>query len=294
MEAFMLRVVLFLATNIAVMVLISIVFNLLGFQGLLQSNGVDLDINALLVYSAVIGFSGSLISLFLSKTMAKMSMRVQVIKQPGTDTERWLLRTVEQQAERVGIRMPEVGIFNQAAPNAFATGWNKNAALVAVSSGLLQAMNRDEVEAVLAHEISHVGNGDMVTLTLIQGVVNTFVVFLSRVIAFFIDRVVFKVERGHGPAFWIVSMISQIVLGILASMIVMWFSRWREYRADAGSASLVGPRKMIGALRALQRGQQAQMPDELLAFGINTGKMSGLFSSHPPLEDRIKALENRG
>jgi heat shock protein HtpX len=293
MEAFMLRVVLFLATNIAVMVLISIVFNLLGFQGLLQSNGVDLDINALLVYSAVIGFSGSLISLFLSKTMAKMSMRVQVIKQPGTDTERWLLRMVEQQAERVGIRMPEVGIFNQAAPNAFATGWNKNAALVAVSTGLLQAMNRDEVEAVLAHEISHVGNGDMVTLTLIQGVVNTFVVFLSRVVAFFIDRVVFKVERGHGPAFWIVSMISQIVLGILASMIVMWFSRWREYRADAGSASLVGPRKMIGALRALQRGQQAQMPDELLAFGINTGKMSGLFSSHPPLEARIRALENR-
>jgi heat shock protein HtpX len=293
MEAFMLRVVLFLATNIAVMVLISIVFNLLGFQGLLQSNGVDLDINALLVYSAVIGFSGSLISLFLSKTMAKMSMRVQVIKQPGTETERWLLRIVEQQAERVGIRMPEVGIFNQAAPNAFATGWNKNAALVAVSTGLLQAMNRDEVEAVLAHEISHVGNGDMVTLTLIQGVVNTFVVFLSRVIAFFIDRVVFKVERGHGPAFWIVSMISQIVLGILASMIVMWFSRWREYRADAGSASLVGPRKMIGALCALQRGQQAQMPDELLAFGINTGKMSGLFSSHPPLEARIRALENR-
>lgn len=290
----MLRVVLFLATNIAVMALISVVFNLLGFQGLLQANGVDLDLNALLVYSAVIGFSGSLISLFLSKTMAKMSMRVQVIKQPGNETERWLLRAVEQQAERAGIRMPEVGIFNQAAPNAFATGWNKNAALVAVSTGLLQAMNKDEVEAVLAHEVSHVANGDMVTLTLIQGVVNTFVVFLSRVIAFFIDRVVFRVERGHGPAFWIVSIISQIVLGILASMIVMWFSRWREYRADAGSASLVGPHKMIGALRALQRGQKAQMPDELLAFGINTGKMSGLFSSHPPLEARIRALENRG
>ena len=290
----MLRVVLFLATNIAVMALISVVFNLLGFQGLLQANGVDLDLNALLVYSAVIGFSGSLISLFLSKTMAKMSMRVQVIKQPGNETERWLLRAVEQQAERAGIRMPEVGIFNQAAPNAFATGWNKNAALVAVSTGLLQAMNKDEVEAVLAHEVSHVANGDMVTLTLIQGVVNTFVVFLSRVIAFFIDRVVFRVERGHGPAFWIVSIISQIVLGILASMIVMWFSRWREYRADAGSASLAGPHKMIGALRALQRGQKAQMPDELLAFGINTGKMSGLFSSHPPLEARIRALENRG
>ncbi|MES2625470.1 MAG: protease HtpX [Pseudomonadota bacterium] len=288
----MMRLVLFLATNIAVMVLISIVFKLLGFQGLLQSNGVDLDLNALLVYSAVIGFSGSIISLLLSKTMAKMSMGVQLIKTPTNETERWLLRTVEQQAERVGIRMPELGIFNQAAPNAFATGWNKNAALVAVSSGLLQTMSKEEVEAVLAHEISHVGNGDMVTLTLIQGVVNTFVVFLSRVIAFFVDRVIFKVERGHGPAFWIVSLVAQIVLGILASMIVMWFSRWREYRADAGSASLVGPQKMIGALRALQRGHKAEMPDELLAFGINTGKMSGLFSSHPPLEARIKALEN--
>lgn len=290
----MMRLVLFLATNIAVLALISLVFNLLGFQGLLQANGVDLDLNALLVYSAVIGFSGSIISLLLSKSMAKMSMRVQVIKQPGSETERWLLRTVEQQAERVGIRMPEVGIFNQAAPNAFATGWNKNAALVAVSTGLLQSMNKDEVEAVLAHEVSHVGNGDMVTLTLIQGVVNTFVVFLSRVIAFFVDRVVFKVERGHGPAFWIVSLVSQIVLGILATMIVMWFSRWREYRADAGSASLVGPHKMINALRALQRGHKAEMPDELLAFGINTGKISGLFASHPPLEARIQALESRG
>jgi heat shock protein HtpX len=289
----MMRLVLFLATNIAVLALISVVFNLLGFQGLLQSNGVDLDLNALLVYSAVIGFSGSFISLLLSKTMAKMSMRVQVIKQAGNETEHWLLRTVQQQADRVGIRMPEVGIFNQAAPNAFATGWNKNAALVAVSTGLLQSMNKDEVEAVLAHEVSHVGNGDMVTLTLIQGVVNTFVVFLSRVVAFFVDRVIFKVERGHGPAFWIVSLVSQIVLGILASMIVMWFSRWREFRADAGSASLVGAPKMISALRALQHGHKAEMPDELLAFGINTGKMSGLFSSHPPLEARIRALENR-
>jgi heat shock protein HtpX len=289
----MMRLVLFFATNIAVLALISIVFRLLGFDGLLQANGVDLDLNALLVYSALIGFSGSFISLLLSKWMAKRSMGVQVIKQPGSEIERWLLRTVEQQAERVGIQMPEVGIFNQAAPNAFATGWNKNAALVAVSSGLLQSMSRDEVEAVLAHEVSHVGNGDMVTLTLIQGVVNTFVVFLSRVIAFFVDRVVFKVERGHGPAFWIVSIVAQIVLGILASMIVMWFSRWREYRADAGSASLVGSPKMISALRALQRGHKAEMPDEMLAFGINTGKISGLFASHPPLEARIQALENR-
>jgi heat shock protein HtpX len=289
----MLRLVLFFATNIAVMVLISVVFNLLGFQGLLQANGVDLDLQALLVYSAIIGFSGSFISLLLSKTMAKMSMGVQLIRQPSTEFERWLLRTVEQQAERSGIRMPEVGVFNQAAPNAFATGWNKNDALVAVSTGLVSGMSRDEIEAVLAHEVSHVANGDMVTLTLIQGVVNTFVIFLSRVIAFFIDRVVFKVERGHGPAFWIVSMISQIVLGIVASAIVMWFSRWREYRADAGGAALAGRGKMISALRRLQESHKAEMPDELVAFGINTGRMTALFSSHPPLADRIRALENQ-
>lgn len=288
----MLRLFLFFATNIAVMALISLIFNLIGFQGLMQANGVDLDLNALLVYSAVIGFSGSFISLLLSKFMAKRSMGVKVISQASDELERWLLRTVETQAERSGIRMPEVGIFNQIAPNAFATGWNKNSALVAVSTGLLQNMTRDEIEAVLAHEISHVANGDMVTLTLIQGVVNTFVVFLSRVIAFFIDRVVFKIQRGHGPAFWIVSIVAQIVLGIFASMIVMWFSRWREYRADAGGATLAGRGKMIAALRRLQGSQQAKMPDELLAFGINTGKMSALMSSHPPLADRIRALEN--
>lgn len=293
MRYFMLRLFLFFATNIAVMALISLIFNLIGFQGLMQANGVDLDLNALLVYSAVIGFSGSFMSLLLSKFMAKRSMGVKVISQASDELERWLLRTVEMQAERSGIRMPEVGIFNQIAPNAFATGWNKNSALVAVSTGLLQNMTRDEIEAVLAHEISHVANGDMVTLTLIQGVVNTFVVFLSRVIAFFIDRVVFKVQRGHGPAFWIVSIVAQIVLGIFASMIVMWFSRWREYRADAGGATLAGRGKMIAALRRLQGSQQAKMPDELLAFGINTGKMSALMSSHPPLADRIRALENR-
>jgi len=290
----MLRIVLFLATNIAILVLISIVFRLLGLDGLLQANGVDLDLGALLVYSGVIGFSGALISLLLSKTMAKMSMGVQLITQPRSELERWLLRTVERQAQASGIRMPDVGIFNQNAPNAFATGWNKNAALVAVSTGLIDSMSRDEIEAVLAHEVSHVANGDMVTMTLIQGVVNTFVIFLSRVIAFFVDRVVFKVERGHGPAFWIVSIVSQIVLGILASMIVMWFSRWREYRADAGGATLAGRAKMISALRRLQHSQQAQMPDELAAFGINTGRVQALFSSHPPLAERIRALENAG
>jgi heat shock protein HtpX len=288
----MLRLVLFLATNIAVMLLVSVIFRLLGLEGILQANGVDLDLQALLAYSAVIGFSGSFISLLLSKSMAKMSMGVQVIQQPATEFERWLVHTVAQQAERSGIRMPEVGIFNQPAPNAFATGWNKHAALVAVSTGLVQQMNRDEIEAVLAHEVSHVANGDMVTMTLIQGVVNTFVVFLSRVIGYVVDRVVFKVERGHGPAFWIVSMLAQVLLGLLASIIVMWFSRYREYRADAGGAGLASRYKMIAALRRLQGGPPAQMPDELLAFGINTGKMSALFSSHPPLSERIRALEN--
>jgi heat shock protein HtpX len=289
----MLRIVMFLATNIAVLALISVIFKLLGLQGILQQNGVDLDLGALLVYSAIIGFSGAIISLLLSKTMAKMSMRVQIITEPRTEFERWLLRTVEHQAEAARIRMPDVGVFEQAAPNAFATGWNKHSALVAVSTGLVDSMSRDEIEAVLAHEVSHVANGDMVTMTLIQGVVNTFVIFLSRVIAFVIDRVVFKVERGHGPAFWIVSLVSQIVLGILASMIVMWFSRWREFRADAGGATLAGRYKMISALRRLQNSQQAKMPDELAAFGINTGRVQAMFSSHPPLADRIRALENQ-
>ncbi|MGA0805860.1 MAG: protease HtpX, partial [Pseudohongiellaceae bacterium] len=223
----MLRLVLFFATNIAVMLLVSVIFRLVGLDSILQANGVGLDLNALLLYSAIIGFTGSFISLLMSKSMAKMSMGVQVIKQPSSEFEAWLLRTVARQAEQSGIRMPEVGIFNQAAPNAFATGWNRNDALVAVSTGLMQQMNRDEIEAVLGHEVSHVANGDMVTLTLIQGVVNTFVVFLSRVIGYVVDRVVFKVERGHGPAFWIVSMVAQVALGILASIIVMWFSRYR-------------------------------------------------------------------
>ncbi|MBT8439800.1 MAG: protease HtpX, partial [Gammaproteobacteria bacterium] len=227
------RILLFLGTNLAVIMLLSVVFSLLGIDNLLAANGVDLDLNALLIYSAIIGFSGSFISLFLSKSMAKRSMGVQLITQPSNATEKWLVDTVAFQARRAGIGMPEVGVFNSQAPNAFATGWNKNAALVAVSSGLLQSMTQDEVEAVLGHEVSHVANGDMVTLTLIQGVVNTFVVFLSRVIGHVVDRVVFKVERGHGPAFWIVSLAAQFILGILASMIVAWFSRYREFRADA-------------------------------------------------------------
>lgn len=287
------RILLFLGTNLAVIMLLSVVFKLLGIDNLLAANNVDLDLQALLIYSAVIGFSGSLISLFLSKSMAKRSMGVHVIQQPSTQTEKWLVDTVRLQASRAGIGMPEVGIFDSPSPNAFATGWNRNQALVAVSSGLLQAMSRDEVEAVLGHEVSHVANGDMVTLTLIQGVVNTFVVFLSRVIGHVVDRVVFKVERGHGPAFWIVSLAAQFILGILASMIVAWFSRYREFRADAGGADLAGQEKMVNALRRLQQGQPESLPDEMAAFGISGGKMAELFASHPPLEKRIQALQEQ-
>jgi heat shock protein HtpX len=275
------------------MMLLSVIFSLLGIDNLLAANGVDLDLNALLIYSAVIGFAGSFISLFLSKTMAKRGMGVHVIEQPSNPTEKWLVDTVAFQARRAGIGMPEVGIFNSQAPNAFATGWNKNDALVAVSAGLLQAMTQDEVEAVLGHEVSHVANGDMVTLTLIQGVVNTFVVFLSRVIGHVVDRVVFKVERGHGPAFWIVSLAAQFILGILASMIVAWFSRYREFKADAGGADLAGRQKMINALKRLQQGHTESLPDEMAAFGISGGKMAELFSSHPPLEKRIQALQQQ-
>ncbi len=286
------RILLFLATNIAVIMLLSLVFNVLGLNGLLQANGVDLDMNALLIYSAVIGFAGSFISLFMSKFMAKKSMAVQVINEPRNSNEQWLVNTVARQAEKAGIGMPEVGIFPSQAPNAFATGWNRNNALVAVSAGLLQHMTQDEVEAVLGHEVAHVANGDMVTLTLIQGVVNTFVIFLSRVIGHVVDRVVFKVERGHGPAFWIVSLIAQFILGILASMIVAWFSRYREYRADYGGAKLAGRHKMISALKRLQQSQNESLPDEMAAFGIAGTKMADLFASHPPLAERIKALEN--
>ena len=289
----MMRIALFLGTNLAILALISVTFRILGIEGLLMQNGVDLNLNALLVYSAVIGFSGSLISLFISKWMAKRSMRVQVIEQPGSEVERWLVNTVGLQVQQVGIGMPEVGIFDHPSPNAFATGWNRNDALVAVSTGLLQQMSRDEVEAVLAHEVSHVANGDMVTLSLIQGVINTFVVFLSRVIGHTVDRVVFKTERGYGPAFYIVSMIAEFVLGILAMTIVMWFSRWREFRADKGGADLAGRGKMIAALRRLQQAHQPEeIPEEMAAFAINAGKVQKLFASHPPLEARIAALES--
>lgn len=294
----MMRIFLFLATNVAVLVVISIVFRLLGIDSLLLQTG-GIDMGALLVMAAVIGFSGSLISLFLSKMMAKRAMGVQVIEQPATPFERWLVDTVARQAQEAGIRMPEVGIFDSPEPNAFATGWNRNDALVAVSTGLLQHMTKDEVEAVVGHEVSHVANGDMVTLALIQGVVNTFVIFLARIIGHTIDRVVFKTEEGHGVAYFVVSIIAEIMLSILASMIVMWFSRFREFRADAGGARLTSRAQMAGALRALQRVHQPHdLPaGEFAAFGIS-GKigegLKALFASHPPLEKRIAALEHAG
>jgi len=294
----MMRILLFLATNAAVLVLISVVFQVLGIEGILAENGVDLNLQALLLMSAVIGFGGSFISLAMSKFMAKRSMGVQIIERPGNSTEQWLVETVRRQAQQAGIGMPEVGIFQSPDANAFATGMRRNDALVAVSSGLLQSMNADEVEAVLGHEISHVSNGDMITMGLLQGVVNTFVIFLSRVIGHVVDRVVFKTERGYGPAYFITSIVAQIFLSMLASMIVMWFSRHREFRADSGGASLAGRGKMIGALQALQRAHDPKdLPGEFAAFGISGGLGAGvkkLFMSHPPLEERIAALQSSG
>ncbi len=291
----MMRIALFLATNAAILVLISIVFQVFGIEGILDSNGVDLNLNALLVMSAVIGFSGSFISLAISKWSAKKGMGVHVIETASNQDEQWLLGTVQRQAEQAGIGMPEVGVFESAQPNAFATGINRNKALVAVSTGLLQHMTRDEVEAVLAHEVSHVSNGDMITMGLLQGVINTFVIFLSRIVGFLVDRVIFKTQRGVGPGYFITSIIAQIVLSILASTIVMWFSRWREFHADAGAAELAGKQKMIAALKCLQTVNDPQdLPGEFSSFGISGGIGSGfknLFLSHPPLQKRIEALQ---
>jgi heat shock protein HtpX len=292
------RILLFVATNFAVLMVISLVFKLLGFEGLLAENNVDLDLGAVLVYAGIIGFAGSLVSLFMSKGMAKRSMGVQVITQPSTPFEHWLMQKVARQSQSVGIDMPEVGIFESPDPNAFATGWNRNDALVAVSTGLLRHMTKDEVEAVVGHEISHVANGDMVTLTLIQGVVNTFVVFLSTVIGHAVDRLVFRTEEGHGPAYFVVSMIAQVLLSVLATMIVMWFSRYREFKADAGGAHLSSRHKMVDALRRLQMVHEPKdLPSgEFAAFGISGSIGSGLrrlFLSHPPLEERIAALQGQ-
>lgn len=289
------RIFLFLATNLAIIVVLSIVLRLLGVERILDESGTNLNLNALLIFAAVFGFGGSFISLAMSKWMAKKAMRVYVIDKPRNSTEQWLLETVKRQAREAGIGMPEVGIFNSPDPNAFATGMSKNNALVAVSTGLMDRMNADEVEAVLGHEVAHVANGDMVTLALIQGVVNTFVIFLARVVGHFVDRVVFKNEQGHGPAFWITTIVMEIVFAILASIIVMWFSRQREFRADAGGARLAGRDKMISALEKLRAVHTpSQMPDQMAAFGIRGGMGQGLkklFMSHPPLEERIMALK---
>lgn len=292
------RILLFMATNIAVLVLVSVVFSLLGLEGILSANGVDLNLISLLVFCALFGFTGSLASLLLSKYMAKRGTGTHIIEAPRNRDEQWLLDTVKSLSQDAGIGMPEVGIFPSDAANAFATGWNRNDALVAVSTGLMRRFEEREVRAVLAHEIGHVANGDMITLTLIQGVMNTFVLFFARIIGHTVDRVVFKTERGYGLGYYAVTMVAQIVLGILASMIIMWFSRYREYRADAAGARLAGSGNMIAALQRLkvEQGLPDELPGELTAFGIRSGGRSGLaslFSSHPPLDDRILALGHR-
>ncbi len=287
------RIFLFVMTNLAIMVVLSIVANLLGLDRYLAAHGQGMG--GLLLVSALFGFGGSLISLFISKWMAKRSMGVKVIVKPADATEQWLVQTVRIQAEQAGIGMPEVGIFDSPQPNAFATGARRDSALVAVSTGLLRNMKRNEVEAVLAHEVAHVANGDMVTLTLIQGVVNTFVFFLSRVIGDIIDKAVLKNERGRGMGYFAAVMVSQIVLGFLANMIVMWFSRQREFRADQGGARTAGTGNMIAALERLKSASNEPLPAQLNAFGIKGGAGSGmkrLFMSHPPLEERIAALQN--
>ena len=287
------RVMLFLVTNLAIIVVLGIVLRLLGIDSLLNQRGTGLDYRSLLVFAAVVGFTGSLLSLAMSKWSAKRLMGVRVITQPANSAESWLLNTVRAQAQQAGIGMPEVGIFDSPEPNAFATGARRDAALVAVSTGLLRSMSQREVEAVLGHEVSHVANGDMVTLALIQGVVNTFVVFLARVIGDTVDRTIFKTESGHGPAFWITTIVAEIVLGVLASIIVMWFSRQREFRADAGGARLAGRAQMIGALERLRERQGGPLPKQFAAFGISSGnarRAMSLFMSHPPLEQRIAAL----
>ena len=286
------RIALFLATNLAIIVVLSITLPLL--MPFFQQQGISIDVASSLIIALVIGFGGSFISLAMSKWTAKRFTGAQVIEQPRTPRERWLVDTVARQAQAAGIGMPEVAIYPSPEINAFATGMSRNNALVAVSAGLLDSMSADEAEAVLAHEVSHVANGDMVTLALIQGVVNTFVIFFARIIGHTVDRVVFKTERGYGPAFWITTIIAELVLGILASIIVMWFSRQREFRADAGGARLAGREKMIAALQRLKvSAGEAELPDQLAAFGIS-GRighgLAGLFRSHPPLDERIEAL----
>jgi heat shock protein HtpX len=295
----MYRIGLFLLTNIAIIVVASISLRLLGVESILANNGVDLDLGSLLAFCAVFGFAGASVSLLLSKFMAKRFTGIRLISQPQTEQERWLLQNITTLSKKAGIGMPEVGIFPAQQSNAFATGWNRNNALVGVSQGLLDRFTEDEARAVLAHEIGHVANGDMITLALIQGVVNTFVMFAARVIGFFVDRVVLKNNRGLGRGYWITTIVAEIILAIAASTIVMWFSRQREFRADAAGAQLAGRGAMVAALEKLRAETQSQvenqMPDTMTAFGISSGwkrKPSKLFMTHPPLEERIQALKN--
>jgi heat shock protein HtpX len=287
------RISLFILTNLAVLFVINITLRLLGVDRILDQSG-GINFNALLVFSAVIGFSGSIISLLMSKWSAKRMVGAHVLTDPRDPTERWLVETVRRHAEKAGIGMPEVAIYDAPDLNAFATGWNRNDALVAVSTGLLRSMGQDEAEAVLGHEITHVANGDMVTLALIQGVVNTFVIFFAKLFGILVDRVLLKNDPRNGPGIgaFIAEIAAQLVLGILASIIVMWFSRQREFRADAGGARLAGRDKMIAALERLKLNhEQTTMPEKMAAFGISGGKVvMGLFMTHPPLEARIEAL----
>ena len=289
------RILLFLVTNLAVVLVLSVAMKVLRIDQYIAAQGGSAF--GLLVFAAVFGFGGALISLAMSKWSAKRMMGVRLIDQPRDNVERWLVDTVRRQAQEAGIGMPEVGIFDSPEPNAFATGANKNKALVAVSTGLLQRMRKEEVEAVLGHEVGHVANGDMVTLTLIQGVVNTFVIFLARIIGNFVDKAIFKNENGGGIGYFVVVIVCEILLGILASVIVMWFSRKREFRADAAGALLASPQAMVGALEALKRAHQPEgLPQQMAAFGINAGVPSGIkrfFMSHPPLDERIDALKRQ-
>jgi heat shock protein HtpX len=288
------RIFLFLATNMAIVLVLSVTMRLLGVEPYLNANGLNLG--SLLIFAAVMGFGGSFISLAISKWSAKKAMGVQVIEAPSNSTEFWLVETVRKYSAEAGIKMPEVGIFDTPEVNAFATGMTKNSSLVAVSSGLLRQMSKSEAEAVIGHEVAHIANGDMVTLALIQGVVNTFVMFLSRVIGHVVDRVVFKTENGHGPAFFITMIVAELVLGVLASIIVMYFSRQREFRADRGGAGLAGRSNMIAALQRLNSLHPAPLPEKLAAFGISGGGAGGikrLFMTHPPLEERIEALRRQ-
>ncbi len=292
------RILLFLGTNLAVIVILSIVLRLIGIDSIFQQNGIQLNYQALLVFAAVFGMGGSFISLAISKWMAKMSTGARVIERPSDARELWLLNTVKRLARQAGIGMPEVAIYESPTANAFATGMRRNHALVAVSSGLLDSMSQDQIEAVLGHEVTHVANGDMVTLALIQGVVNTFVIFLARVVGYFVDRMVLRTERGFGLGYFATVIVAQIVFGILASIVVMWFSRQREFRADRGGAKLAGRDKMISALEALGRTYgQSELPSQMEAFGISGRVRRGamrLFMSHPPLAERIAALKKAG